>query len=167
MGTWCNCSIDYFEPQASGLLLVKILKNYTEMAKKKRKGKGKRGHYCKICGCFLPNEAFSGKGHRMHVCKECGIEQSMVKNVRKRKEMIMEVFVKNELNSVDQKFLSGMLSHPNNEIQIMAKRTLILFEIKDHFQDWPSNLSVDNEINDYQNNELDISYFEDYFNRTI
>lgn len=31
----------------------------------------KRGHYCKGCGDFLPNEKFSGKGHREHLCKEC------------------------------------------------------------------------------------------------
>jgi len=28
-------------------------------------------HYCKICGCNLPNEKFSGKGHAAHICKQC------------------------------------------------------------------------------------------------
>ena len=28
-------------------------------------------HYCKICGCYLPNEKFSGKGHTQHICKDC------------------------------------------------------------------------------------------------
>lgn len=36
------------------------------MAKKK-----KQGHYCRICGNYKPNEAFSGKGHADHICKEC------------------------------------------------------------------------------------------------
>lgn len=31
----------------------------------------KRGHFCKGCGDFLPNEKFSGRGHREHLCKEC------------------------------------------------------------------------------------------------
>src|SRR5690554_3207161 len=31
----------------------------------------KRGHFCKGCGRFLPNEKFSGRGHRQHLCKEC------------------------------------------------------------------------------------------------
>lgn len=29
------------------------------------------GHFCRLCGCTKPNEAFSGKGHRIHVCKAC------------------------------------------------------------------------------------------------
>jgi tRNA splicing ligase len=33
--------------------------------------KKKRGHFCKGCGDFLPNEKFSGKGHREHLCNEC------------------------------------------------------------------------------------------------
>jgi len=37
------------------------------MAKKKKR----RGHFCKVCKSYLPNEGFSGKGHRTHVCKEC------------------------------------------------------------------------------------------------
>lgn len=39
------------------------------MAKKKKKHH--RGHYCKICGNYKPNEKFSGKGHAQHICKEC------------------------------------------------------------------------------------------------
>lgn len=31
----------------------------------------KRGHFCKGCRDFLPNEKFSGRGHREHLCKEC------------------------------------------------------------------------------------------------
>lgn len=38
------------------------------MAKKKKKH---HGHYCKICGCCLPNEKFTGKGHARHICKSC------------------------------------------------------------------------------------------------
>ncbi|MDQ1002735.1 hypothetical protein QFZ28_003135 [Neobacillus niacini] len=30
-----------------------------------------RGHFCKGCVDFLPNEKFSGRGHREHLCKEC------------------------------------------------------------------------------------------------
>lgn len=37
------------------------------MPKKKRH----KGHYCKVCGNFLPNEKFSGKGHAKHICKKC------------------------------------------------------------------------------------------------
>ena len=33
--------------------------------------KKRRGHYCRICHSFRPNEAFSGKGHRDHICKRC------------------------------------------------------------------------------------------------
>ncbi len=31
----------------------------------------KRGHCCKGCDDFLPNEKFSGRGHHEHLCKEC------------------------------------------------------------------------------------------------
>ncbi len=34
-------------------------------------GSKKRGHFCKGCGNFLPNEKFSGRGHRKHLCKKC------------------------------------------------------------------------------------------------
>jgi len=37
------------------------------MAKKKKR----RGHFCKVCKSYLPNERFSGKGHSTHVCKAC------------------------------------------------------------------------------------------------
>ncbi len=37
------------------------------MAKKKKR----RGHYCRICHSYRPNQAFSGKGHASHVCKHC------------------------------------------------------------------------------------------------
>lgn len=35
------------------------------------KKKGKRGHYCKGCGAYKPNENFSGKGRRNSICKKC------------------------------------------------------------------------------------------------
>lgn len=31
----------------------------------------KRGHYCKVCGCYKANEKFSGKGYVAHICKNC------------------------------------------------------------------------------------------------
>lgn len=31
----------------------------------------KRGHYCKVCGCYKAHEKFSGKGHAAHICKSC------------------------------------------------------------------------------------------------
>jgi len=37
-------------------------------------GKGKkkkRGHFCKGCESYKPNERFSGKGHAIHLCKIC------------------------------------------------------------------------------------------------
>lgn len=33
--------------------------------------KKRRGHYCRICCCLRPNEAFSGKGRQIHICKRC------------------------------------------------------------------------------------------------
>jgi ribonuclease HI len=29
------------------------------------------GHYCRICDCERPNEAFTARGHRNHVCNRC------------------------------------------------------------------------------------------------
>lgn len=37
------------------------------MTKKKKN----QGHYCRICGEYLPNERFTGKGHVQHICKTC------------------------------------------------------------------------------------------------
>lgn len=49
---------------------VPVLSKFLELfdvAKKKKR----RGHYCKGCGTYKPNEKFSGKDHRQHLCKEC------------------------------------------------------------------------------------------------
>jgi hypothetical protein len=48
------------------------------MGRKKRK-KGRRGHFCKGCYTYLPNEKFNGKGHRQHLCKKCIKKRSHVK----------------------------------------------------------------------------------------
>ncbi|MGP7815723.1 UPF0175 family protein [Niallia sp. 01092] len=44
-------------------------------------GKTRRGHYCRGCGCYRPNEQFSGKGHRQHLCKNC--KKSRRKEIKK------------------------------------------------------------------------------------
>jgi hypothetical protein len=33
--------------------------------------KKRRGHYCKICSEYKPNEKFTGRGHAGHICREC------------------------------------------------------------------------------------------------
>jgi hypothetical protein len=35
------------------------------------KRKKSKGHFCKACGDFRPNEKFSGKSRRQHICKDC------------------------------------------------------------------------------------------------
>ena len=45
------------------------------MAKKRKQP----GHYCRICGEYKANEAFSGKGHSRHICKQC---QSLPEDVK-------------------------------------------------------------------------------------
>lgn len=57
------------------------------MAKKKKKH---HGHYCKICGCCLPNEKFTGKGHARHICKSCSTKNKKVEDDIKWEDYIVE-----------------------------------------------------------------------------
>lgn len=57
------------------------------MAKKKKRH---RGHYCKICGCYLPNEKFTGKGHARHICKSCSTKPKEVEEDIKWEDYIVE-----------------------------------------------------------------------------
>jgi hypothetical protein len=47
------------------------------------------GHYCRICGCYRPNESFSGKGHRIHICRKCS---KLPREVRFRIETLDEIW---------------------------------------------------------------------------
>ena len=55
------------------------------MAKKKKKH---HGHYCRICGNYLPNEKFTGKGHARHICKSCqSLPQEVQADMRRCNEV--------------------------------------------------------------------------------
>ena len=53
--------------------------------------KKKRGHYCRICGDYKPNEKFSGKGHARHVCKTCAKLPVAQRNELQRESLITEI----------------------------------------------------------------------------
>ncbi|MFK2015597.1 hypothetical protein ACIXFS_02385 [Bacteroides fragilis] len=60
------------------------------MAKKKKKH---HGHYCRICGNYLPNEKFTGKGHARHICKSCqSLPQEVQADMRRCNEVERAAF---------------------------------------------------------------------------
>ena len=60
------------------------------MAKKKKKH---HGHYCRICGNYLPNEKFTGKGHARHICKSCqSLPQEVQADMRRCNEIERAAF---------------------------------------------------------------------------
>ena len=76
-----------------------------DMAKKKHKG-----HYCKICGEYKPNESFSRKGHVQHICKECMGE------MKKSNKKILDLpFGDNEFEIVDADEYIDTILYGNNE----------------------------------------------------
>ena len=61
------------------------------MAKKKKKKH--HGHYCRICGNYLPNEKFTGKGHTRHICKSCqSLPQEVQAGMRRCNEVERAAF---------------------------------------------------------------------------
>lgn len=60
------------------------------MAKKKKRH---YGHYCRICGNYLPNEKFTGKGHARHICKSCqSLPQEVQADMRRCNEVERAAF---------------------------------------------------------------------------
>ena len=90
------------------------------MAKKKKN----QGHYCHICGEYLPNEKFSGKRHAQHVCKVCLSLPQDVQADMERCNEIEKIISKYPMSSQDGELLeryallyqdkdSGKYSHSN------------------------------------------------------
>jgi hypothetical protein len=83
-------------------------------------------HFCRICGRTRASEKFGGRGHRDYVCKDC---QRMPREKRDRIEHLDEL-----LGFLDQSHIStkniGRLktlsSHPDAEVQSLAKLVLNL-----------------------------------------
>lgn len=69
-----------------------------------------KGHYCKICGEYKPNESFSRKGHVQHICKECMGE------MKKSNKKILDLpFGDNEFEIVDADEYIDTILYGNNE----------------------------------------------------
>ena len=94
------------------------------MTRKKRKGY--RGHYCKICGEIKSNEKFSGKGHKNHVCKSCSklsqFDKDELMHLRKIENIEFSGFILSKANIEKLKVYSKNTKYP--KVQEYAKQAL-------------------------------------------
>jgi len=91
-----------------------------------------RGHYCRICHCLRPNEAFSGKGHRIHICKRCA---RLPREEREQIEYEDEIFSFLQQEHISEKNISRLrtlTASSYGSIAELAQIVLEVSEIKPH-----------------------------------
>jgi hypothetical protein len=94
--------------------------------------KKKRGHYCKICGCRRPNEAFSGKGHREHICKRCkSLPKEQLQNIQ-HKDEIFNYLRQSHISAKNITRLRKLASSSNARIAELASIVLDVAKVKPH-----------------------------------
>ena len=92
--------------------------------------KKRRGHYCRICGCLKPNEAFSGKGHRNHICKKCARLPKEKREEIEYKDEIFNYLRQSHISDRNVSRLRKLAVSPNEQIADLARIVLEVAEIK-------------------------------------
>ncbi|MFP4502382.1 MAG: hypothetical protein ACLFTT_15380 [Candidatus Hydrogenedentota bacterium] len=98
------------------------------MGKKKRKKR--RGHYCRICGSYRPNEAFSGKGHRQHICKRCKRMPKAERDAIEHEDEIFGFMRQRNISKKNKARLQELTESPNAWTAKLARLVLQVAEIK-------------------------------------
>lgn len=84
-----------------------------------------RGHYCKVCGTYKPNEQFSGRGHKEHICKKCmrlpAEERKKRMNTLEENEIYEPLTVRGN-DGLDMKEMMERLlgNYTNDDLDMMA-----------------------------------------------
>jgi hypothetical protein len=78
------------------------------------------GHFCKICGCSQPNEAFDGGGHKNHVCKDCKRMPVEKRNVIEQKDEIAGLLKQSHISSRNIKRLELLKTSPYPTVAELA-----------------------------------------------
>ncbi|GHV19284.1 hypothetical protein FACS1894169_16160 [Bacteroidia bacterium] len=111
------------------------------MAKKKKKQH--RGHYCRICGDYKPNEKFGGRGHAKHICKECDALPQERKNELRYINLIDRAAWKYPRSRQDWELLEKMAKNKKYPEAMEYAQTILgsnqnqpLPEDKEDFDEW-------------------------------
>ena len=122
------------------------------MAKKKKN----QGHYCRICGEYLPNEKFSGKGHAQHVCKVCLSLPQDVQADMERCNEIEKIISKYPMNRQDRELLERYaLLYQDKDSGKYAQEIL---EMKNEI---PDSCEVDSLLESFETGDMAFSELED------
>ena len=92
--------------------------------------KKRHGHYCRICHCLRPNEAFSGKGHQIHICKRCA---RLPKEEREKilfEDEIFKFLKQSHISEQNVSRLRILAASPYERIAELAEIVLEVAEIK-------------------------------------
>ena len=92
--------------------------------------KKRRVHYCRICHCLRPNEAFSGKGHQIHICKRCA---RLPKEEREKilfEDEIFKFLKQSHISEQNVSRLRTLAASPYERIAGLAEIVLEVAEIK-------------------------------------
>jgi hypothetical protein len=87
---------------------------------RKRDMKKEFGHYCRICGCRKPNEAFSGHGHHSHVCKACSKTPKSELKPIEQKDEIFNFLKQSHISQKNVSRLEQLLSSEDEEVLVLA-----------------------------------------------
>lgn len=122
------------------------------MAKKKKN----QGHYCRICGEYLPNEKFSGKRHAQHVCKVCLSLPQDVQADMERCNEIEKIISKYPMSSQDGELLERYaLLYQDKDSGKYAQEIL---EMKNEI---PDSCEVDSLLESFETGDMAFSELED------
>lgn len=92
--------------------------------------KKRRGHYCKICGCRKPNEAFSSKGHHRHICKTCARMPKNERDAIEQKDEIFNFLTQSHISSKNMNRLTRLIESPDKEVAYLAGIVLEVAKVK-------------------------------------
>jgi hypothetical protein len=94
--------------------------------------KKRLGHYCRICHCLRPNEAFSGKGHQIHMCKRCA---RLPKDEREQiicEDEILNFLRQSQITEKNISRLKKLAVSPDERIAELAAIVLEVAKVQPH-----------------------------------
>jgi hypothetical protein len=90
------------------------------------------GHYCRICGCARPNEAFSGGGHKTHVCRECKRLPKKERDAIEQQDAIYGFMEQSHISTKNVDSLKVLAASDNMTTAHLAQLVLEVAKVKPH-----------------------------------
>jgi len=87
-------------------------------------------YYCRLCGRFLPNEAFSGNGYRIHVCLKCLRMPTEKRDSIEQEDEIFGFLKQSHISSKNVTLLKMLASSNNPKIRELAAIVLEVAQVK-------------------------------------